>query len=304
MAEGIGPGDEVITTPYSFVATANVILRLGAEPVFVDIDYKSMNINPALISDAITDRTRAIIPVDLFGQPCDLDEICSIAKKNNLVVIEDAAQAIGASYHNKPVGSISDYTCFSFFPTKNLGCCGDGGAILTQSNKIAARLRMLRAHGAVNKHEYDMLGGNFRLDALQAAILSAKLPYLAEWNRNRMVNATNYCTRFMRLVDEGFITAPSGSADRTHVYNQYVIRAQFRDDLRTHLATNGVGTEIYYPIPLHKQVCFSAYPIIEQSEICADTSLAIPIFPGLTKADINRIVNTIEKFFNLEPIRS
>jgi dTDP-4-amino-4,6-dideoxygalactose transaminase len=299
MAEDIGPGDEVITTPYTFFATAGAIARLGATPVFVDIDPATYNLNPSQIASKVTDRTRAIMPVHLYGQMAAMDEVMHVADEHDLVVIEDAAQAIGAEYMGRRAGSIGHYGCFSFFPSKNLGSAGDAGMIVTNDAQRAEKLRCLRGHGAKPKYYHKILGGNFRLDAIQAAVVSAKLPHLDEWTAARQRNAKRYD---QLLGDAGLpIGLPLVVAAR-HIFNQYVIRVSARDELRAHLQKNGVGTEVYYPVPMHLQECFAylghtagAFP---ESERAAKETLALPIFPELTESQARYVVECIRQFFD------
>jgi dTDP-4-amino-4,6-dideoxygalactose transaminase len=287
MAEDIGAGDEVITTPYTFFATAGSIARTGARPVFVDIDPVCFNIDPARIEEKVTARTRAIIPVHLYGQMADMDPIMEIAKRRNLVVIEDAAQAIGAEYHGRRAGSIGHYGCFSFFPSKNLGAGGDGGMVVTPDAARAERLSVMRAHGSKPKYYHKFIGGNFRLDALQAAIVNVKLRHLDAWTEARQRNARRYDRLFVEsgLLARGAVALPLIVTDR-HIFNQYVIRVPDRDRLQTALKERGVGTEIYYPVPMHLQECFASlghtvgdFP---ESERAANETLALPIYPELT----------------------
>jgi dTDP-4-amino-4,6-dideoxygalactose transaminase len=297
MAENIGPGDEVITTPYTFFATAGAIARLGAKPVFVDIDPATYNLDPSQISSKVTGRTRAIIPVHLYGQMADMDALMSLANEHGLVVIEDAAQAIGAEYKGHRAGSIGHYGCFSFFPSKNLGAAGDAGMVVTNDTQRAEKLRCLRAHGSRPKYHHNIVGGNFRLDALQAAVVCAKLPHLDNWTVARQRNAKRY--------DQLFRTAgipiglPLVVTDR-HIFNQYVIRVSGRDELQVHLQKNGVGTEVYYPVPMHLQECFAylgytagAFP---ESERAAKETLALPIYPELTESQAHFVVECISEF--------
>ncbi len=303
MAEQIGSGDEVITTPYTFFATAGSISRLGAVPVFVDIDPVTFNICPDLIEKAITRRTRALMPVHLFGQVADMDPIMEIARKHKLVVIEDAAQAIGAEYKGRRAGSIGEYGCFSFFPSKNLGGFGDGGIVTTNDPARAERLTILRAHGSKPKYYHKVVGGNFRLDALQAAIVHVKLRHLDSWTQGRQDNAGRYDRLFgdSGLLDKGCVETPVSTVTR-HIYNQYVIRARDRNGLQAFLKENGVGTEVYYPVPLHLQECFAslghpkgAFP---ESEKAALESLALPVFPELRPEEMAYIVDTIKRFYH------
>ncbi len=301
MAENIGDGDEVITTPYTFFATAGSIARVGAKPVFVDIDPVSFNINPARIEQKITPKTKAIMPVHLYGQMADMDPILEIARKHKLIVIEDAAQAIGSEYKGKRAGSIGDYGCFSFFPSKNLGCFGDGGMVVTQDAKKAEKLGILRAHGSHPKYYHKIIGGNFRLDALQAAIVSVKLRHLDAWTAARQSNAARYDKLFgaTSLVQKGAVQLPATVASR-HIFNQYVIRVQRRDQLQAFLKEKEVGTEIYYPVPMHLQECFAYlghktgdFP---ESEKAALGTLALPIYPELTDAQAKHVVDCIQAF--------
>ena len=302
MAENIGPGDEVITTTYTFFATVGAISRLGATPVLVDIDPQTYNLNVSQVEARVTPRTRAIIPVHLYGQMADMDAVMRIAKRHNLVVIEDAAQAIGAENGGKRAGSIGHYGCFSFFPSKNLGAAGDGGMIVTNDAARAAKLAVLRAHGSKPKYFHKIVGGNFRLDALQAAIVTAKLRHLDEWTAGRQRNAQRYDRLF---VESGLAKAdgsaapvvlPTVATDR-HIYNQYVIRVDRRDELQAELKKRGIGTEVYYPVPMHMQECFAnlgykagAFP---ESERAAQSTLALPVYPEVTEEQARHVVNSI-----------
>jgi len=284
MSLDIGPGDEVITTPFTFFATAGSIVRVGAKPVFVDIDPRTYNINPALIQEAVTPRTKAIIPVHLFGQMCDMDPIMDITRKYGLYVIEDAAQAIGATYKGRKAGSIGTVGCFSFFPSKNLGAAGDAGMIVTNDAALYERIKIMRTHGARPKYYHKYVGGNFRLDPIQAAILLIKLPHLGEWTEARRRNAAYYDSRFAGTS----IILPYISPHCHSVYNQYVIRLDQRDHLMAHLKAEGVGCEVYYPLSMHEQDCFAglgyrseAYP---ESSRAAREVLALPIYPELFEA--------------------
>jgi len=302
MAENIGPGDEVITTPYSFFATAGAIARLGAIPVFVDIDPSTYNIDPPQIRSKITEKTRAIIPVHLYGQMGDMDALMAVADEHGLVVIEDAAQAIGAEQKGRRAGSIGHYGCFSFFPSKNLGAAGDAGMIVTNDGKRAERLRCLRSHGSRPKYYHQIIGGNFRLDALQAAIVSAKLPYLDGWTAARQRNAKRY-DQLLGEVDLP-IGLPAVVTDR-HIFNQYVIRVSDRDKLQAHLKRNGVGTEVYYPVPLHLQECFAYLGYTEgsfpESERAAKETLALPVYPELTDSQAQFVASCVREFFACDP---
>jgi len=302
MAENIGCGDEVITTPYTFFSTAGGIARVGATPVFVDIDPVSFNMAPDLIEEKITAKTRAIMPVHLYGQMADMDPIMEIAQKHNLVVIEDGAQAIGAEYKTRRAGSIGHYGCFSFFPSKNLGAAGDGGIVTTQDEVRAEKLMRLRAHGSKPKYYHQIIGGNFRLDALQAAVVSVKLKRLDAWTSARQTNAARYDDFFQNtgLLSAKHIALPEVVADR-HIFNQYVIRAQRRDELRDFLKNKEVGNEIYYPVPLHLQECFASLKYrkgdFPESEKAANETVALPIYPELTEDQQRYVANCVEEFF-------
>ena len=299
MAEDIGPGDEVITTPYSFFATAGVIARTGAAPVFVDVDPVTLNIDPDLIAARVTERTRAIIPVHIFGQMAEMEPIMEIAAHHDIVVIEDAAQAIGAEHRGRRAGSIGHYGCFSFFPTKNLGAYGDGGMVVTNDRARAERLRALRVHGEAFRYHHRIVGGNFRLDALQAAVVLTKLPHLDGWTEARQTNASLYGSLLGELEREhpSRLLLPRTVTDR-HVFNQYVVRVADRDVIRERLATAGVGTAIYYPLPLHRQECFSSLGYrtgeLPHSEAAADRALALPVYPELTDAEIRYVARSLE----------
>lgn len=302
MAAGIGPGDEVITTPFSFVATAGSIVQVGAKPVFVDIDPVSFDLDPAQVEAAITPRSRAILPVHLFGLPADMDPILAVAHAKNLLVIEDAAQAIGAQYNGQFVGTLGDMGCFSFFPSKNLGAAGDGGLITTNDSATAERLQMIRVHGSKTKYVHEIQGINSRLDALQAAILRVKLRYLDKWANGRNEQAQ----RYRRLFDEKRLTEfvsypPVPPANFQHVYNQFTIRAQRRDELKEHLAKAGIPSEIYYPLCLHLQKAFSSFgyhpgqmPVAEKA---SQEALSLPVYPELTDAQQEAVVQGIESFY-------
>lgn len=309
MAENIGPGDEVITTPYTFFATAGAVARVGAKPVFVDIDPATFNIDPNLIERAVTPRTRAIIPVHLFGQMADMDPIMDLVHALNqkpktenqkpIIVIEDAAQAIGAEYKGRRAGSIGDYGTFSFFPSKNLGGAGDGGMVVCQDAERAERLRVLRNHGSKPKYFHKVVGGNFRLDTIQAAVVLAKLKYLDSWTQARQAHAQVYRHFFelSGLLGKGLVM-PVETADR-HIYNQFVILCQNRDSLKQYLADQGVGTEIYYPLPLHLQECFAylghSKGDFPNAEKAAAESLALPIDPVLSDETLEHVVAIINQ---------
>jgi dTDP-4-amino-4,6-dideoxygalactose transaminase len=299
MAEGIGPGDEVITTAYTFFATAGAIARVGATPVFVDIDPETCNLNTSRIAAQVTERTRAIMPVHLYGQMADMDAVMELAARFSLIVIEDAAQAIGAEHDGERAGTIGDYGCFSFFPSKNLGAGGDAGMIVTNDARRAETLRCLRAHGASPKYHHRLIGGNFRLDAIQAAIVSAKLPHLDRWTAARQRNAALYDELLGDLAGSRQIVLPSVVTDR-HIFNQYVIRSAGRDGLKKALQSRGVSTEIYYPVPMHLQECFAylghqigAFP---ESERAARETLAVPVHPELTVDQARHVAGCVRDF--------
>ena len=319
MAEGIGPGDEVITTPYTFFATAGSIARVGAKPVFVDIDPVSYNLDPGLVESKVTAHTRAIIPVHLYGQMAAMEPLMQVAQKHGLVVIEDGAQAIGAEHNGRRAGSIGHYGCFSFFPSKNLGAAGDGGMVVTNDSQRAENLMRLRAHGSKPKYYHKVIGGNFRLDTMQAAIVLAKLKHLDEWTAARQRNAGRYNRLFLEsglnVGESGCgvsrepgrfangspqLLLPKVVTDR-HIFNQYIIRTSQRDEMKARLQDKGVSTEIYYPVPMHLQGCFAylghapgAFP---ESEGAAKETLALPIYPELSEAQARYVVECIREFF-------
>jgi dTDP-4-amino-4,6-dideoxygalactose transaminase len=318
MALGIGRGDEVITTPYSFFATAGTIARLGARPLFCDIDPATYNVSPAAVAETIATRcvqrhgglvnrstggaVKAIMPVHLFGQMADMTALMDLARRNHLKVIEDAAQAIGAEDSDgRRAGSIGDIGCFSFFPSKNLGAFGDGGMCTTNDPEIAERLRVLRVHGAKPKYDHGLLGGNFRLDELQAAVLLVKLQYLDGWTKHRQSNAKRYDAGFERSEAAGQVIRPTVIKGSRHVFNQYVLRVDQRDELRAHLSAASVNTEVYYPIPLHTQRCFSY--LWYRPEDCpeavraAKETVAIPIYPELTEDQKQHVVASVDEFY-------
>ena len=302
MAAGIGSGDEVITTPFSFIATAGSIAHVGARPVFVDIHPVTFNIDPSKIAAAITPKTRAIMPVHLFGLPADLDPILAIAKASRLLVIEDAAQAIGSRYGDRFVGAIADFGCFSFFPSKNLGGAGDGGLITTNDSDMAAKLRMIRVHGSRKKYFHDILGTNSRLDSLQAAVLRVKLRHLSEWEAGRQKRANRYVQLFEARDLGRFLTWPTAPSPQFHhVYNQFTIRAQRRDALKESLRLAGIPSEIYYPLCLHLQKAFAdlAYKLgdFPVAELASREVLSLPVYPELTDAQQDTMVNGIESFY-------
>ncbi|BCA54233.1 Pleiotropic regulatory protein [Nitrospira sp. KM1] len=309
MALNIGPGDEVITSPYSFFATAGAVARVGAKPVFVDIDPRSYNIDPGRVEQAVTSRTKALIPVHLYGQCADMDPLMDIATRRGLAVIEDAAQAIGSEYRDgRRAGSLGTVGCFSFFPSKNLGALGDAGMVTTNDPQLAERLRILRVHGSQPKYYHKIIGGNFRLDSIQAAVLNVKLKHLDGWTRRRQDNAQRYETLFQQsdLVKKGHVRLPEAvyraSGHRHyHIYNQFVLRAGERDRLIVHLKGKSIGAEIYYPVPFHLQECFQylGYKAgdFPESERAASETIAIPIYPELTQLQQQEVVNAICDFY-------
>ena len=308
MAIDLKPGDEVITTPFTFFATAGTVARLGGVTKFVDIDPKTYNIDVSKIEKAVTPKTKAIIPIHLFGQCANMDPILATAKKHRLAVIEDAAQSIGAEYHGQRAGAMGTLGIFSFFPSKNLGGFGDGGMVVTQDKALSEKLKILRVHGAQPKYYHKIVGGNFRLDALQAAVLLVKLPRLDTWSLQRRRNAEFYNRklRMSGLVERGLTVRPdpvyAESGDQHyHIYNQYTIKVKDRDNLRAFLTEKHIGTEIYYPVPLHLQDCFTGlgykkgdFPI---SEDAAESVLSIPIYPELTDDQKDYVVASIVEFY-------
>jgi len=318
MCLNIGPDDEVIMPTYSFFATAGVVARLFAKPVFVDSLPNTYNINPDLIEAKITARTKAIIPVHLYGQSCEMDRILEIGRKHNIPIIEDAAQAIGCCYRDdSPIGSMGLMGCFSFYPTKNLGGFGDGGLVTTNDPAIYEKLKQMRNHGMDPKYYHKFVGGNFRLDALQAAVLNIKFPHLDNWHEQRRQNANIYYNAFINaglaskigsieFSENDKVLLPialyqNSGFKNYHIYNQFIVRVENRDELRTYLTNNSIGTEIYYPVPFHKQECFAkvvsesdAYPIADRF---AAESLALPIFPELEKEQIEYVVQTIANYY-------
>jgi dTDP-4-amino-4,6-dideoxygalactose transaminase len=301
MVIGIQPGDEVITTAYTFFATAGAIARLGAIPVFVDIDTQTYNIDPEQIETRINSRTRAIIPVHLYGQSAELKPIMVLAQRYNLVVIEDAAQAIGAEYVGQRAGTIGHMGCLSFFPSKNLGGFGDGGMVVTNDSALDEKLRLYRNHGYKPKYYNAVVGGNFRLDALQAAVLRVKLNYLDRWTAARRQHAAFYRQLFAEAALQDRIVLPHEGPGQRHVYNQFVIRCAERDDLRQFLSQQQIDTEIYYPQPMHLQECFADLGYhpghLPRSEAAALETLALPIYPELTPEMQARVVSCIADFY-------
>ncbi|MCE1164426.1 MAG: DegT/DnrJ/EryC1/StrS family aminotransferase [Bacteroidetes bacterium] len=322
MALDIKPGDEVIIPDYSFFATAGVVSRLNAVPVFADIDLRTYNIDPKKLEKKISPKTKAIIPVHLYGQSAEMSGIMEIAKKHDLKVIEDGAQAIGAQYSDgRQAGTIGDIGCFSFFPSKNLGCFGDGGIVTTNDDALYEKLKILRVHGSKPKYYHRIIGGNFRLDAIQAAVLSVKLPHLDGWSQKRRDNASLYTELFLKA---GLSSAPGKTEygnDRVllpeavfresglknfHIFNQFIIRVKERDELRAHLTGKEIGNEIYYPVPFHRQECFD--DILKKhgysggefvnSETASNETIALPIYPELSKEQIGFVVESIKEFYS------
>jgi dTDP-4-amino-4,6-dideoxygalactose transaminase len=301
MAVGVGPGTEVITPTYSFFASAGSVSRLGATPVFVDIDPVTFNVDPAAIARAVSPRTRAILPVHLFGLCAEMDAILDIGRKADVPVIEDAAQAMGARFHGQFAGRFGLAGCFSFFPSKNLGAYGDGGLITTNDASLAEELKRLRNHGATAEYIHGRIGGNFRLDALQAAVLRVKLPHLTDWSDARRRNADRYRALFAEFDLTRTVELPVEPPGLTHIYNQFVIRVPRRDELRSVLTARQIGTAVYYPVPFHRQQCFAtlgrasdAFPVADHA---AETSLALPIY-GELSADAQRyVVSAIAEFY-------
>ena len=292
-ALGIGPGDEVITTAYSFFASAGVIVNVGATPVFIDIDPSTYNLDAHRLEAAITPSTKAVIAVHLYGQCCDLTAVKAVCEKKKIWLIEDAAQAIGAEWEGKRAGSVGDLSCFSFFPSKNLGAAGDGGMVTTQDAALADRVRLLREHGSRPKYYHALVGTNSRLDALQAAILRVKLKHLDRWSEGRARNAALYD----QLLEGAPVGRPYRDVRARHIYNQYVIRMPKRDQVRDRLTELGIGTEIYYPVPLHLQKCFATLGHQEgdmpHSEAAARETLALPIYPELTEEQIRYVAASV-----------
>lgn len=297
MALGIGPGDEVVTTTYSFFATAGAIVRVGARPVLVDIDPVTFNIDPNAVSRAVTARTKAILPVHLYGLSVDMDPILDEASRSGVPVIEDAAQAIGATYKGRPVGGLGTLGCFSFFPSKNLGAFGDAGLVTTTDGALAQRVTVLRDHGMQPKYHHALVGGNFRMDAVQAAVLRVKAPHLAAWTEARRVNAARYVRLFRERGLDDRVTLPVEPAGRRHIFNQFVIRTPDRDGLKRHLDAQGIGNEVYYPVPFHLQPCFAslghAAGAFPEAERAACDTLALPIFGELTEDQQRAVVAAI-----------
>lgn len=300
QAAGVGEGDEVIVPAFTFFATAGAVARAGATPVFVDIDPRTFNIDPVKIKEAVTDRTKAIIPVHLYGQMVDMDPIVELAKENNLVIVEDAAQAIGATYKGKKVGELGTTATYSFFPTKNLGAYGDGGMIVTNDDDLAEKIRVIRVHGSKPKYYHHVLGYNSRLDELQAAILNVKFPHLDEWSKLRREKAENY-TKLLNESLMDIVKTPYIEEHNYHVFHQYTLRVPNRDELQSFLNENGVSTMIYYPKPLHLQPVFSSLgykegDLPETEKACAE-AISLPIYPELKIEEQEYVVRKIVEFY-------
>lgn len=301
MALDIGHGDEVITTPYTFFATAGAIVRMGAKPVFVDIDPVTFNIDPRAIAAKVTPRTKAIMPVHLFGQCAEMDPILEIARRHNLAVIEDAAQAIGSEYKGRRAGSMGTVGCYSFFPSKNLGCFGDGGAVVTQDRALADKIRLLRGHGSHPKYYHKVVGGNFRLDSIHAAVLRIKLKHLDSWTQARQQGAAYYTAAITKYGLQGRLVESPKIMQSRHIFNQYVVRCEDREGVREHLKKDRITTEVYYPQPMHLQECFAnlghrkgEFP---ESERAALTTLALPMYPELPNSQRERVVRSIAAYY-------
>ena len=298
LACDIGEGDQVITTAFTFIATAAAISHVGAEPVLVDIDEATYNIDASEIEAAITPRTKAILPVHLYGQPADMDPILDIARRHDLRVIEDAAQAVGATYKGKKAGSLGDVACFSFYPSKNLGAAGDGGMVVTDDGEVADQIRKLRDHGRTSHYGHSMIGFTYRLDAMQAAILDVKLDYIDAWNKARRQHAATYNKRFSGMD----VVTPQEKADRRAVYHVYALRASNRDALVEYLRANDIGASIHYPLPIHLQPAYAhlglgegSYPV---AEACARDILSLPIYPEMTEDQVRKVVDTVQEFLD------
>jgi dTDP-4-amino-4,6-dideoxygalactose transaminase len=294
---GVSPGDEVITTPFTFVATSWAISYVGAKPVYVDIDDATFNLDPKLIERAITPRTKAVLPVHLYGHPFDLDSILAICKKHKLPLVEDVAQAHGAKYKGRIVGAFGDISCFSFYPGKNLGACGEGGALLTNNTALAARARSLREHGSTVRYYHDEVGFNYRMEGFQGAVLGVKLKHLEKWTRERR----RVAHRYHELLADTLLQLPREATSAESAYHLYVVRHPRRDELKKHLEDNGVGCALHYPLPLHLQKCYAHlgykagdFPVAEKA---AREVLSLPIYPELTDTQIQRVVNVIKGFF-------
>ncbi len=294
---GIKSGDEVVTTPFTFVATSWAISYVGAKPVYVDIEDLTMNLDPKLVERAITSRTKAVLPVHLYGQPFDIDPILAVCKKHNLPLVEDAAQAHGAKYKGKTVGTFGEISCFSFYPGKNLGACGEGGALVTNNAAFAARARSLREHGSTTRYYHDEIGFNYRMEGIQGAVLGVKLKHLEEWTNERR----RVANRYSELLAETPLQLPREAGFAESAWHVYVVRHSRRDDLKKHLEAGGVGCALHYPLPLHLQKCYASlghkpgdFPVAEKA---ARECLSLPIYPELTDAQIKRVAELVKTFF-------
>jgi dTDP-4-amino-4,6-dideoxygalactose transaminase len=319
MALEVGVGDEIITSPFTFFATAGTIARLGARPVFCDIDPVSFNLSPQavaefidrncsvqnghLINRASGGRIKGLMPVHLYGQSADMDSLMALAQQHRLKVIEDAAQAIGTEYKGVRVGSIGDIGCFSFFPSKNLGAFGDAGLCTTNDAGLAESMRVLRVHGGKPKYFHAVIGGNFRIDELQAAVLRVKLKYLDSWTAARQRNAAYYTAAFAAAEFASNLSTPQAAAQGRHIFNQYIVRVKNRDALKDHLTARSIGTEIYYPVPLHLQKCFAYLGHVPgdfpESERAAAETLALPIYPELTQTQLDHVIASVAEFYRM-----
>jgi dTDP-4-amino-4,6-dideoxygalactose transaminase len=294
---GVGPGDEVITTPYTFIATSWAISYCGAKPVYVDIDDATFNLNPALIEKAITPRTKAVLPVHLYGQPFDVDAVAAICKKHNLPFVEDAAQAHGAKYQGKSIGTFGAVSCFSFYPAKNLGACGEGGALVTNDAKLATRAKSLREHGSTVRYHHDEVGYNYRLEGIQGAVLGVKLKHLAQWTRERQ----RVAARYAELLADTPLKLPTVTPGNESAWHLYTVRSPRRDELKKFLDENKIGNAVHYPMPLHLQKVYANlgykpgdFPVAEKA---AREVLSLPMFPELTDAQIQRVADVVKDFF-------
>ena len=294
---GVGPGDEVITTPYTFIATSWAISYCGAKPVYVDIDDATFNLDPKLIEKAITPRTKAVMPVHLYGQPFDVDAVAAICKKHNLPFVEDAAQAHGAKYKGKTIGALGDIACFSFYPAKNLGACGEGGALVTNNAAYAARAKSLREHGSTVRYHHDEVGYNYRLEGIQGAVLGVKLKHLAHWTRERQ----RVAARYAELLADTPLQLSTVTAGNESAWHLYTVRSPRRDELKKHLDANGIGNAVHYPMPLHLQKVYASlgyqpgdFPVAEKA---SREVLSLPMFPELTDAQIQRVAAVVKEFF-------
>ncbi len=297
MLLGVGSGDEVITTPYTFIATSWAISYCGAKPVYVDIDEATFNLDPKLIEKAITPKTKAVLPVHLYGQPFDVDAVAAVCKKHNLPFVEDAAQAHGAKYKGKSIGTFGAVSCFSFYPAKNLGACGEGGALVTNGAALAARAKSLREHGSTVRYHHDEIGYNYRLEGIQGAVLGVKLKHLAKWTSERQ----RVAARYAELLADTPLQLPTVTAGNESAWHLYTVRSPRRDELKKHLDANGIGNAVHYPMPLHLQKAYANlghkpgdFPVAEKA---SREVLSLPMFPELTDAQIGRVVAVVKEFF-------